>query len=216
MAVYASAENLSRYERDPESIPEFIRDERAWDRHRASNLIGHDGYFPRAHIAPINDGSLLCAATFIRMRLDLELFDDPADLLERLALANLGKFSVSGKTNRDYAGNEDLLRASLPFFRLDLEVLQPDLLVLPQTMFKHNEVKSVVREYVPTCRVIPIYQFNSQVVNLHLKHQDKRAEKLGEELEDTILSRWTDMLKGYRQGYPYRYYAHLESVLGNS
>lgn len=216
MAVYASAENLSRYEREPERIPDFIKDDRAWNRHRAAYVAGHDGFFPRVHIAPVNDGSLLCAATFIRMKLELEVFHEPTDLLERLVVANLGKFSVSGTTNRDYAGNREFLRASLPFFKLDLEILQPDLLVLPKTMFDHQEVEHTVRESVPDCKVIPIYQFNSQVLNLQLKNQDKSAAVLREGLAGTILSHWTDMLKGYRKGYPYRYYAHLESVLDSS
>ena len=47
MAVYASAENLSRYEREPERMPDFIKDDRVWDRHRAAYLAGNDGFFPR-------------------------------------------------------------------------------------------------------------------------------------------------------------------------
>ena len=40
---------------------------------------------------------------------------DPRDLLESIAVANFGKFSIAGSTNRDYAGDHARLHCSLPY-----------------------------------------------------------------------------------------------------
>src|SRR5688572_21345146 len=50
--VYASAENLSHYERHPHTLPAFLHDHRALDRHRAALDNGEGDFFPVVHMAP--------------------------------------------------------------------------------------------------------------------------------------------------------------------
>ncbi|QPJ64318.1 MAG: hypothetical protein G3M78_02460 [Candidatus Nitrohelix vancouverensis] len=212
IVLYASAENLAHYERKPETIPDFLCDDRAWNRHRAANVEGWDKFFPRLHIGPVENGSLLCAVLFICNSLGLDSPKDPKLFLENLAVANLGKFSIAGNKSVDYAGNIRMLKPSLPFFQVDLEVLQPDILILPKTMHAHQIVRDLISEIVPNTHVIPVLQFNSTVVNIHLKRNDLQAIELAAQYKGTVLEEWTNHLTGYRKGYPFRYYSELESI----
>jgi hypothetical protein len=219
IALYASAENLAHYGRKPETVPEFLCDERAWNRHREANLEGWDKFFPRLHIGPVENGSLLCAVHFICNHLNLSVPDDPRLFLENLVVGNVGKFSIAGDrskkkdTNHDYAGSINYLEASLPFFKMDLKVLQPEILILPKSMYTHQEVKNSISEILPEVTIIPVPQFNSTVVNIHLKRNQKTGFQLTKKWKGTILDEWTNHLTGYASGFPYRYYAELESVI---
>jgi hypothetical protein len=213
IALYASAENLAHYERKSETIPEFLCDERVWSRHREANLEGWDKFFPRLHIGPVENGSLLCAVLFICDHLNLDLPKEPNLFLENLVVGNVGKFSISGIGNKDYAGNIKLLEPSLPYFQMDLEILRPDILMLPKTIYAHQKVKDIVLNVIPEATIIPVPQFNSTVVNTHLKRNEKAASRLINKLKKTTLEEWTNHLTGYAKGYPYRYYAELETVL---
>lgn len=97
IALYASAENLAHYERKPETIPKFLCDERVWNRHREANREGWDKFFPRLHIGPVEDGSLLCATLFICQKQGITTSENPNEFLEQLTVANVGKFSIAGK-----------------------------------------------------------------------------------------------------------------------
>ncbi len=69
IAVYASAENLAHYERRPETVPAFLLNHRAKDRHRAAfedaRAASPALFWPTVHIGPVENGSLLCAALFV-------------------------------------------------------------------------------------------------------------------------------------------------------
>jgi hypothetical protein len=219
IALYASAENLAHYERKPETVPEFLCDERAWNRHREANLEGWDKFFPRLHIGPVENGSLLCAVLYICNHLAISFPDDPSLFLENLVVGNVGKFSIGGNktkeksTNHDYAGSIKYLEASLPFFKMDLKVLHPKILILPKSMYTHRQVKNSISEILPEVTIIPVPQFNSTVVNTHLKRNQKTGFQLAKKWKGTILDEWTNHLTGYAPGFPYRYYGELESVL---
>lgn len=213
IALYASAENLAHYERKPETVPEFLCDERVWNRHREANLEGWDKFFPRLHIGPVENGSLLCAVQFICNSLDLDSPNDPSLFLENLVVGNVGKFSISGIGNKDYAGNINLLEPSLPYFQMDLEILRPDILMLPKTMYAHQAIKESISKAIPKATIIPIPQFNSTVVNIHLKRNKDSGSRLAIELKGTTLDKWTNHLTGYTKGFPYRYFAELDSII---
>ena len=213
IALYASAENLAHYERKPETIPKFLCDHRAWNRHRAANLEGWDNFFPRVHIGPVENGSLLCAALFICNKLGLEVSDNPNKFLETLLVANVGKFSLAGKTNKDYASNEFLLDSSLSFLEMDLNILTPDIIIIPKTIFKHNSISALVSDFVTKDNIIPVPQFNFTVVNTHLKKHDVNAKIMAKEMRGSLLSHWTNRLNGYGAEIPFRYYVELESLI---
>jgi hypothetical protein len=64
--VYASAENLADYERNPDrDHPPYFVDGRVWNRHRAAFATDPgSGFFPNVHMSPFNDGSLLVAVHY--------------------------------------------------------------------------------------------------------------------------------------------------------
>ncbi len=100
---------------------------------------GADQFFPRVHITPITDGSLLTAARYL-----LEIFKkdgfsaEPKGFLQQIAVSNYGKFSLKGKKNSDYASKPKLLKASHQYVLADLEVLKPDVVILPRSIYQHS------------------------------------------------------------------------------
>ena len=216
LAVYASAENLSHYERGETPIPDYHLDERVWNRHRAAREISADRFFPFVHIAPVEKGGLLVAALFVRQLLGEEPDDaSPSEFLESLVVANVGKFSIrtGGKSNRDYAGNLRYLRDSLLLFEADLEYLRPDILIIPKTIYRHPRVRGIVQSAVPNVAVIPVPQFNPQVLNMHLQPREARAALLRQELSGSKIEVWIGSLKGFKREYVYRYLAELEHII---
>ena len=215
IAVYASAENLTHYERGT-PMPPFVQGDAAWNRHRLALESGRASFFPYVHIAPVENGSLLCAALYLlQEHLGGLLPATPNDWIERLAVANVGKFSIrtEGTRNRDYAGDRRRLEASLPYFRTDLETLRPDVLMLPRAMFRQLSVRRLVDEVLPSVQVVPVPQFNATVVNVHLARHADRAAALAHRILGTTVAAWTDHLKGYAPGYAYRFYVEIDDIL---
>jgi hypothetical protein len=216
LAVYASAENLSHYERGKTPIPDYHHDERVWNRHRAARDSSDNRFFPFVHIAPVEKGGLLVAALFVTQLLGEEPDTaSPSELLESLVVANVGKFSIrtGGKANRDYASNMTYLQDSLPLFETDLECLMPDILVIPKTIFRHSQVQRIVRRAAPNVMVIPVPQFIPQVLNMHLQPREGRAVCLRQELRGSKIEAWIGSLKGVKREYVYRYLAELERII---
>lgn len=219
IAVYASSENLTNYEegKGPAIQPELLETDISWNRHRISYETIKSEYFPYVHIQPVTDGGLYCAASFVWSRLLNEPFDGtPADLLEGLVVANVGKYSLasygSGKVI-DYAGSPDRMRPSLPYFKIDMEYLKPDVLIIPMTIYKHPELKQYTDSYIDM-KVIPVYQCNAKIVNIHLKKYDVRAMQLASDIScrNPLLAEWTNNIKRISSEKFYRYYAHIEEA----
>lgn len=212
--VYASAENLSHYERDPETVPPFLKDERRFNRHRAAcNAPSGSAFFPDVHMAPFSNGSLLVAIAFVALRKFSLEFQLPGGLLESIAAANLCKFSIRvgecGK-NVDYLGRSRMI-TSIPYIRADLAIIRPGLVLVPQTALRNTAVAEVFA--LAGCEILPIYQFNAGVVNRVLRKHDVAAKKLKTELEGTPLAHWIDKLTGYSPGFAYRYLVELDIAL---
>lgn len=212
--VYGSAENLSHYERKPETVPDYIQDERALDRHRAA--LENDpgvGFFPNVHMAPFNDGSLLVAANYYLWRTVGRSFEKPIELLECIAAANFCKFAIAGSVNKDYAGDLEKVNISLPYVVADLEVLKPSVCVLPKSILKHASVRRRLNSAAPDVQLIALLQFNVKVINMHLKKHSDDAEQMAENLRDHPISEWIDAMPGYSPGFPYRYLVEMDQVL---
>ena len=93
--VYASAENLSKYDGYLE------REEKIdiCDRHRGcfNKKENETRFFPDVHLQPMNDGMLLLAAYYIAYQLRLEYREklEPIEFMEKIAFGNYGKYRVS-------------------------------------------------------------------------------------------------------------------------
>jgi hypothetical protein len=230
LLVYGSAENLAVYRPDRRrgrrTPPSFLGDHRAHDRHRAArdeqlnrpeelSRVGAKvrGEFPYLHLAPADDGSLLCAARFILEDLcGVRCVSSPGDFLEQIAIGNFFKFARStneGK-NLDRAGRRADIDLSLPFVRGDLTYLKPDIVFLPRTTFDLLDGALPVAR--PT-KVIGAMQFNSGNINRHLppgSDLDAPAQAIRTRHAERELGQWVSWLHYKEQG-AWRYLAHLEN-----
>ncbi len=170
--LYASAENLVGY---GPSIVELVKDSgmtRCRDFFNGSNE-----FFPNIHIQPINDGGLLVAAYQILKRFVGEWFSEeyeemsPRDFLECVCCANYGKFSLHSEDgkNVDYGNRAgmDVLEACHEYIRADIEVLKPDIIILPAGIYHAAKQKEFLLDVAEgkDIKFIPIYQINARVVN---------------------------------------------------
>ncbi len=189
--LYASAENLANYKGHIDD------DGLALNRHRWYNDNFQSEYFPWVHIAPISDGSLLIVLKYICEQLGIEMPDTPKEFVESIAFANFGKFSIQVKTkNIDYAKNKSKLDCSLPYIKSDLELLQPDIIVMIKTMYKKE--RHHIDEMKGKARIIGISQINARTVNQQIKI--KYAMKNESELSPVICD-WYDMKHFHTNGF---------------
>ena len=184
--VYASAENLSGYYlgNDKEWKGDWLdNDIQATNRHRfcfeCTNLQGP--FFPHVHLQPMNNGCLSTAVYYIANKLLNISSTSPRDFYETIAFGNYGKFSVETafqrsmrlgatinkeKSNIDYAKKADLLKASHDFIRADINVLSPNYIILPSTIYQRD--KTFIDSIKGDSVIIPIYQMNAGVINRHI------------------------------------------------
>lgn len=186
--VYASAENLSKYSKgnNVHWVGDWLDDdEQAENRHRKcfeDREFQYDPFFPHVHLGPMNDGFLATAAYYIANRLlDFEC-ETPREFYDAIAFGNYGKFSIEteyqaglrmgsekrgGKENIDYAENAVMLGVSHDFVKADLEVLEPDVIVLPKSVYWTDQV--FIEEHRGKAVIVPISQINARVINCHIK-----------------------------------------------
>lgn len=223
IVVYASAENLTHYEKD--NPRKLLESDDAWNRHRIIfdeyKKSKKSSFFPCFHIAPVENGGLLCALQYVRFLLGLDTNLSPYRLSEISSFANFGKFSISSKLtagkNSDYAGNKSKLALSIPYFTADLMVLKPDVLILPHVILRDKLVKQTIDEVIPNAVVLGLMQCNPRVMNFHLRDYEKRSSVIREEISLRFpeLVRWTEEIceANLRKRF-YRYYAHISDKVG--
>ncbi|MGL4981583.1 MAG: hypothetical protein ACRC4W_01775 [Treponemataceae bacterium] len=146
LLVYASAENLTYYEKSDKSIDKFENDELAINRRKIKE--SKTSFFPNIHIAPINDGSLLICAAYILEKLNEELkYTTPYEFIENIAVDNFCKFSIkTGSKNIDYAKDLNKLEKSFAYVEEDLKILQPGILIIPKTIYRHKSVRDMIKK----------------------------------------------------------------------
>jgi hypothetical protein len=158
--VYGSAENLT-YARDKPNEEINKLNEAQWYRHRYFRK--YDNYFPHAHIQPIKNGSLLIATRYILALLgyDAKFSNEPKEFIEEIAVGNFGKYSIDSETNKDYADKYKYLKASLEYVSIDLDVIEPDILILPRKIYELSSIRKVILASLKQgSRIVPIYQTN--------------------------------------------------------
>lgn len=217
--LYASAENLSGYADGIEELSEEYRVHRCRQSFEASVAAGD--FFPSVHIQPINDGGLLVVAYQILKRIMGEAFEknygnmQPAEFLEHICCSNYGKFTLhvgDGKTNYDYAGKKRILKLCHAYVKADIDVLKPDIIIMPKSMYEGaGQKKSFFEKYFSEeeFKVIPVYQVNSTVVNCHIgsKYIKKNINEL---TENEML--WHKNLKRVSQTNFSSVYSYVDSL----
>lgn len=206
--IYASAENLTDYLReDRRAWKGDLLDSDQWaeNRHRRSFEEGKtDSFFPNVHIGPMNDGRLATAVFYIATKLYQLDFSTPREFYETIAFANYGKFSIEterqkrerlgqdkggDKMNIDYAGNRELLAVSHGYLQADMELLKPDCIIMPKTMYEVD--REFIDRYKGAAVIVPIYQMNARVINCHIAKRNERYEKTALTL---TVRQWYDKL----------------------
>lgn len=212
--VYASAENLSHYERNPEWIPPFMKDKRVLNRHRAAHAA-RGTFFSHIHIHPFDDGKLIIALQYYLMKHHQPkvMYKNPKVLLEHIAAANFSKFSIRSNGNRDFAGNMPKLAASMAYVSADLKTLSPAIIIMPRSIWNHQATSTMIRQAVPDARVIALPQFTPQVANIHLREHAAAAKRLRASLGRSIIEKWVEKVPGYAPGYFYRFLVEIDKEM---
>lgn len=184
--VYASAENLSKYD------GRIDDDKKAVNRHRwyFENESKSETEYPNVHMQPMNDGSLAVVVLYFLEKLGCLPSDTitPKKLLETIAFGNFSKFSYegNGKTNEDKATNKKILGKSIKYIESDLEVLKPDYVIMPKSIF--GTLNDDMDKIKGNAEIIGIYQINNRVINCTINRIYKNKKVTVESLDTTIAS----------------------------
>nr|MBC8440199.1 hypothetical protein [Candidatus Desulfobacula maris] len=200
--IYASAENLTYYEKD-ESKNDLLETEIAWNRRRYSIDLNPESIFPNVHISPVNNGGLLATVALLADWHNLlKMSPDPYEFIENLSIDNLGKYSIKtiGGPNKDYISSLSMLEHSFPYIGSDLDILKPDYILIPKKAYAVRSVEDLFIRKAPNAIIIPIYQLTSTVINCHI------ANKLSEEHMTEVkqktpqyIKNWVDDIKGLKK-----------------
>lgn len=176
--IYASAENLSGYLAGSPWPIDLDENSIAINRHRNcfdDKELQKGRSLPYVHCSPMQDGGLLTASMYLAYRLTGQIAKTPQEFYETIAFGNYGKYSIEtekqqkqrlgmlGKAqanNIDYASNQKYLEASRAFIQADLEVLQPDYIIM-HNMNDHGFINSIKGK----AEIIQIHQMGGRVIN---------------------------------------------------
>lgn len=187
--VYASAENLAAYWKGNTKhwLGDWLDDDsQAENRHRKcfdDSSSKADQFFPYVHIGPMNNGCLATAAYYIATKLRRTENSSPRDFYESVAFGNFCKYSIETdwqrnirtkvgatgkKENRDYTQFKvrearEKIEVSIPFLKADIEILEPDVIIVPKTLY--DICKTSFDNARGETEIIPIYQINTRVIN---------------------------------------------------
>lgn len=217
--LYASAENLTYYTEQKEAMKHLDDDLIAIDRHRyCFNNCSENRFFPHLHIEPVNNGALVVIMAYLANRLlNLNNFNTPYDLINKVSIANFGKFSIETQhKNVDYAKSIKKLSYSMPFVKSDIEFLNPDIIIIPKTIFNHLKIKNLIKNSAPNAKIIPIYQITPTTINTRI-HKD--FEIMNKDEIPKWLVDWHEKIPEYgkitgkTKNNFYSVYKYLENIL---
>lgn len=214
--LYASAENLRGYggylDNDIDAI----------DRHRIcfEKSISKDVFFPNVHIEPMNNGGLVNIIGYVSMKLCPSFeFNTPRQLLEGVAFANFGKFSIgvnNKKKNKDYAMSYQKLSESNEYIKADLDILKPEILIIPYKIYEHTNIKLLIQNQCPAIKIIPIYQIHHFTID----HKDRlKKYNKKDKVNLGVLVEWQKRfgkgLQGKTNENFYSFYTYLDKIINN-
>jgi hypothetical protein len=137
----------------------------------------------------------------------------PRPFLEKIAVSNWCKFSVKSTGNKDHIYDTKKLTDSLPYVIGELALLRPAVVLIPKPVWVHTIFQAAMRGASPQSKFFPIYQFNANVVNCHLKEYDHSAIELKSKLANTPLVLWMENLKRINRDNAWRYLARISSLI---
>ncbi|MHA2064212.1 MAG: hypothetical protein ACXABY_07510 [Candidatus Thorarchaeota archaeon] len=210
LLIYASAENLAWLSKT--TAPERFRTEDAWNRYRVvyeQDGRDSDDFFPDVGIQPVTDGGLFAAGLFVAEKVGLQKRARPRSFLETIAVSNWCKFSIE-PASQDYVADVKKLTASLPFVVGELALLQPAVVIIPKTVWRHPILRAGMRGAAPRTQFLPVPQFNSTVVNTHLGKYDRAGRRLQKLSAETLLARWMENLRRINKNSAWRFIAMLD------
>lgn len=222
--LYASAENLSYYINQNKEMKHLDNDVAAKDRHRyCFENCSDNRFFPHLHIEPVNNGALIVILAYLLKKLlNYNTFNSPYDLVEKVSIANFGKFSIEAEKNIDYVKDLRKLNYSIPFIKADIEFLNPDIIIIPETIFDyHPEIKNFIKNLAPNAKIIPIYQITSTTINTHIHKNFDIMNK--DELPKWLVD-WHEKIPEYAKSSKitgktiknyYSVYTYLDNLLKN-
>ncbi|MDD5022111.1 MAG: hypothetical protein PHR82_08315 [Endomicrobiaceae bacterium] len=142
---------------------------------------------------PIDNGALVVITFYILKHLKGNLnYNRPIELLEDISCGNFGKFSIEAHVkNIDYANKPDKLKYSFEYIEADLKILQPKILIMPYTIYKHRRVQQLITKNANKCKILPIYQITPTTINRHIKkYPKKQLNEIG------VLDKWHQEITG--------------------
>ena len=95
----------------------------------------------------------------------------------------------------------------------ELALLQPAVVLIPKPVWLRSVLQTAMRDVSPQSKFFPIYQFNANVVNCHLKEYDLSAIELKGKLANTPLALWMENLKRINRDNAWRYIAKLDDLI---
>lgn len=213
LLLYASAENLTYYEKNSND-KRFDDDNAAIIRRQ----LRSGNYFPDIYISPVSDGSLLIVVAYILDKLNIKLnYSTPFEFIENIAIDNFCKFSIKSQNkskNKDYAADKEKLKFSYDYVRSDLEILKPNILILPKKIYDHIEVREIIKLTLPNCLVLPLYQINAGNINRIIAKKYKKKEKNDiQETQRKWQSQLSNGIKGKTNENFYSVYTYLDEIL---
>ena len=163
-------------------------DDIALDRHRKwfnESVARQDTFFPNVHIEPISDGCLATVAFYIYSKLTGAGNISPAEFLERICFANYCKYTIQSASNVDYASDRKKLAESREYIARDTAILRPDVIIMPQSIYKHE--KDFMSGISGGAVIIPIFQINCRTINCQIS---KKYPKVDSSLLDGTVLDW--------------------------
>jgi len=193
LLVYGSAENLN-FDRTGQLT--YFRNREQFDGWK------NNSFFPPIHMTPISDGTLLTLARYLLHVFKQEPFSvEPEAFLQQIAVGNYGKFSLRGDSNEDYANKPMLLKDSDQYVLADLELLEPDMVILPKTIH-WSRFKTLLKERVghEPKEVWRIYQTNTRATT-HAKRELDKAREVSRPERPEWVERWLKQIVVSKQGF---------------
>ena len=204
--LYASVEKL--VDRNIKYNGHIDDDGLAINRHRWYKDNVEREFFPMVHIRPIEDGCLLIVLRYICEQLGLDMPTTPKEFVESIAFANFGKFS--DKTDKDYAKDKAKLDCSMPYVKRDLELLQPDIIIMFKSIYEteRENIKTIKGD----AKIVPIFQINTRMVNgrrisKNAQYPPKDVNELSPVIRD-----WYDSRHFFQNGFTGKSYSNFLSV----
>ena len=228
--LYASSEDLSKYKKNKKIVKYLDDDDIAIDRHRFcyENIDNYcfendpsKSFFPFLHIRPVNNGSLIVLTAYLVDKLLNLRFKTPYELIQNMAVGNFCKFShIINDKHFDGAKDINNICTSIKYIEVDLKLLRPNIIIIPEKIYIKKEVSETINKFVPNAKIIPIYQITPTTINttIHKYNKEKRKSELSDWIihwHENIPQARYSKIKGKIKDNYYSIYTYLDKLLRN-